>query len=111
MRILLFSILAGISIQLYGQSSCDSLEILQVNVDAFYNDRINIKVSNSSSDIFDYPGFRIYDEDQNLIGEEEVWFFGIAEESVHVVEFNPSEFVFETLTNYSITLELWVGFF
>ena len=111
MRCILIIIFIQFTALLFGQSACDSLEILQVNVDAFHTNQINIKINNSSSDIFSYPGFRILDEDQNLIGEEEVWFFGISGESNHIVEFNPAEYIFETLTTYDITIELWVNFY
>ena len=93
------------------QGVCDNLEIIQVNVDTFNENRLNITVENNSSEIFSYPGFRVYDENNNLIGEEEVFFFGIPGESTHSVYFDNSEFFFEAGQSYNLKLELWTGFY
>ena len=106
----LFSILWAFSS--FGQDLCDSLIINQVTVDAFNPNQLNITVLNeSTSEIFNYPGFRVYDENNNLIGEEEVFFFGIGGESTHAVSFNSSIFPFDNGNTYSIRLELWINFY
>ncbi|MEM7161996.1 MAG: T9SS type A sorting domain-containing protein [Bacteroidota bacterium] len=96
----------------FSQSVCDSLNILNVNVDAFNENQLNISVLNeNTAEIFSYPGFRVYDQDNNLIGEEEVFFFGIGGESTHAVFFNSSIFGFNAGQNYTVRLELWVNFY
>jgi len=108
--ILLISIL--LSIQSISQSTCDSLEIVHVNIDAFVNNQLNITLlNNNTQEIFDYPGFRVYDENDNLIGEEEVFFFGIAGESTHSIAFDTMAFPFVEGEEYTLKLELWTNFY
>ena len=110
-KLFLFLLLFSSSIS-YSQNACDSLQIVHVNVDAFVSNQLNITVSNNNAQqIFDYPGFRVYDENNNLIGEEEVFFFGIAGESTHSITFDTTAFQFIEGQEYNLTLELWTGFY
>lgn len=94
------------------QTVCDSVEIILVNVDAFANNQLNLRVvNNNTQELFDYPGFRVYDENDNLIGEEEVFFFGIGGESTHVITFDESAFPFAMGQNYNFKIELWKNFY
>lgn len=96
----------------FSQTVCDSVEIVLVNVDAFTSNQLNLRVVNSNTqEIFSYPGFRVYDENDNLIGEEEVFFFGIGGESTHSVLFDESSFPFITGQNYGLRIELWKNFY
>ncbi len=94
------------------QSTCDSLEIVRINVDAFFENQLNITLLNTNTqEIFDYPGFRVFDENDNLIGEEEVFFFGISGESTHSITFDTSSFSFLQGEQHTIKLELWTDFY
>ena len=100
------------AIQGNSQSTCDSLEIVHVNVDAFFANQLNITLLNmNTQEIFDYPGFRVYDENDNLIGEEEVFFFGITGESTHSITFDNTAFPFVEGQEHLIKLELWTNFY
>jgi hypothetical protein len=91
------------------QDPCASLQIVSVQLNALNSEYITIKVLNESTEIFSYPGFRIYDSDNNLVGEEEVFFFGIGEESVHEVAHSLGDIA--AGEEYELTLELWTGFY
>jgi hypothetical protein len=68
-----------------------------------------ISVTNDSFDIFSYPGFLVFDEDMNQVGQEEVMFFGIGSESVHFVEHTLENI--QTGELYPLNMELWTGFY
>lgn len=108
MRRLILLIVLLNSLFINAQELCDSLEIVSVTFDPLSMESIVIEVSNSSFEIFSYPGWRVYDENDNLIGEEMVNFFGIGESSVHNV---PHEIDVEPGESIPLTLELWTGFY
>lgn len=96
----------GFSFSSLGQSDCSLLEI-DMQVNPFNTSEIFIYVSNPSSQSFNYPGFRVF-KDGIQIGEEEVLFFGIANQSTHRVILDPMPLENESV-NY--TLELWTNFY
>ncbi|MEP7129137.1 MAG: T9SS type A sorting domain-containing protein [Chitinophagales bacterium] len=53
---------------------CDSLVI---QCCGFGNDTLTIQVSNPSSELFDYPGFILFNENMDTIAKETVNYFGI----------------------------------
>lgn len=105
--LLTLSVLFFLSIYGFSQN-CDGLEINRLVMDPLGSGRIMLEVSNESENFFSYPGFRVYNEDDELIAEETVNFFGIAEESIHelvpLVEISPDE-------PYNLRVELWVNFY
>ncbi|NNE55196.1 MAG: T9SS type A sorting domain-containing protein [Flavobacteriales bacterium] len=106
---ILFLLFGLFALSSWSQDPCDDVEIVSVQLDPFSMTELVITVENTSSSIFDYPGFRIYDEFGELIGEEEVNFFGIGESSIHRV---PHELLeVEAGASFNWTLELWTGFY
>lgn len=88
---------------------CEGLSITEVIRDPVNPSQLVIKVENNSEDLFDYPGFRVYNaETEELIGEEVVNFFGIGQESVHEV---PVDETFVPGLEYDLEIELWTGFY
>jgi len=88
---------------------CEDLVVHGVWLDPFDNQKINLLCSNMSFDnIYSYPSWMALDTEGNVVGEEQVMYFGIAGLSFHVMDLaepwqggsNPVDFV----------LELWTGF-
>lgn len=92
------------------QPTCDQISIVEVILEPIEMDHIIVHLVIDSEEFgFSYPGFRIYDQDDNLIGEEVVNFFGIIGESTHIVPHNLENV--EPGQEYSLKLELWSGFY
>jgi hypothetical protein len=88
---------------------CEYLSILSVNVNAFDEGRLTIHAQNIGEDIFSYPGFRIYNEDDELIAQENVEFFGISSDSYH----NINHMLPMVIPDYAydLRIELWTNFY
>jgi hypothetical protein len=93
-----------------GQSSCENMSVPGIHVNPFNMNELTLHSFNENdSEIFDYPGWRLYDESGVLIAEEQVQFFGIFGNSIHSLN------LIETL-DYSVqsfygTLELWTWYY
>jgi len=113
MKKIVFIVFTLFSIHGISQNACDSLEIVRVNVDAFFENQLNITLLNTNTqEIFDYPGFRVFDENDNLIGEEEdLFFFSIIGESTHSIIFDTNDFPFVEDEEYVFKFELWTNFY
>jgi len=90
------------------QGPCDELLITELSLNPLNPDLLVVKVLNESSEIFSYPGFRVY-SDGVLLGEEVVEFFGIGETSEHAVPHNLGPVV--QGEEFTLELELWTGFY
>ncbi|MCB0762285.1 MAG: hypothetical protein KDC12_12235, partial [Flavobacteriales bacterium] len=109
MKSFLLALTVFTTLGLAAQSPCDEVSILFVNFDPLDPTVIRVGVQNDSSENFSYPGFRIYDDQGTLIGEEVVNFFGIAEMSYHGVSHNLENI--EPGESIDLVLELWTGFY
>lgn len=92
-----------------GGTACDSLEIASIQWYAFTDTAIVVHVLNENmSEIFDYPNFILFDANGDTLAKELVNFFGIGEESWHVLRIHPDA----TIPNapFNGTLELWTLF-
>ena len=69
-----------------GPTACDSLQIASVRWQAFTDTVIVVHVFNNSSTLFDYPNFVLFDENGDTLAVETVNFFGIANESYHILQ-------------------------
>jgi len=98
-----------VSTDLKAQNSCDSVEIVSVTYTPFSDTAIQVLVSNSSSDIFSYPGFILFDQNGDTLAQEMVNFFGIGTESAHQLSFKNG--VTPPIGSFNGTLELWTGFY
>ncbi|MFT4679362.1 MAG: hypothetical protein ACI84C_000971 [Flavobacteriales bacterium] len=101
-------LILAIETTMSAQNFCDSLQLEAVHVDPLAPESIGIHVTNNSSGIFSYPGFRIYYNDE-LVGEELVDFFGIGAWSVHNVPHTMQDLV--PGQQYDLAIELWTGFY
>lgn len=92
---------------LRAQSACDSLDI-DVAYNAFYDSLIEIHVVNHSTKYFSYPGFIIYDSNNDTVAKEKVNLFGIAQSSSHVLERYPN---MPVSSSFMGTLEFYTDFY
>ena len=65
-------------------AQCEDVSVLGVHVNPFNMNELILHGFNASeSEIFSYPGWRLYDTSGVLIAEEQVDLFGIIEHSIH----------------------------
>ena len=107
--ILIYSLSICTNISL-GQSSCENVSVPGIHVNPFnMNELILHSFNENDTEIFDYPGWRLYDESGILIAEEQVQFFGIVGNSIHSLNLiEPLDY--SDMLFYG-TLELWTGFY
>lgn len=89
-------------------TACDSLIIASVEWAPFSDTTLLVHVFNPTSELFDYPGFVLLDANGDTLARETVDFFGIAQESWHVLAIQPGATVPEG--PFTGTLELWTWF-
>ncbi|MEO8588566.1 MAG: hypothetical protein ABI432_04295 [Flavobacteriales bacterium] len=93
-----------------GGSPCDHLEIASVRWHAFTDTAIVVHAMNTNmiGELFDYPNFILFDMSGDTLAKETVNFFGIGEDSWHVLR------VMDGVTipsgSFPTVLELWTGF-
>lgn len=91
------------------QSSCDSLDIVSIQYSATDSGLIEITVLNSSTEIFGYPSFILYNSTGDTLAKETVNFFGIGGgEQTHFMQVLPG--VQLPLGPFNATIELYAGF-
>ena len=107
--ILIYSLSICTNISL-GQSNCENVSVPGIHVNPFnMNELILHSFNENDTEIFDYPGWRLYDESGVLIAEEQVQFFGIVGNSIHSLNLiEPLDY--SDMLFYG-TLELWTGFY
>lgn len=107
--ILIYSLSICTNISL-GQSNCENMSVPGIHVNPFnMNELILHSFNENDTEIFDYPGWRLYDESGVLIAEEQVQFFGIVGNSIHSLNLiEPLDY--SDMLFYG-TLELWTGFY
>jgi uncharacterized protein (DUF779 family) len=107
--ILIYSLSICTNISL-GQSNCENMSVPGIHVNPFNMNELTLHSFNENdSEIFDYPGWRLYDESGILIAEEQVQFFGIVGNSIHSL--NLIEPLDYSVQSFYGTLELWTGFY
>ena len=91
-------------------AQCEDVSVLGVHVNPFNMNELILHGFNASeSEIFSYPGWRLYDTSGVLIAEEQVDLFGIIEHSIHSLNlFEPLDY---SIQSFEGTLELWTGFY
>ena len=91
-------------------AQCEDVSVLGVHVNPFNMNELILHAFNASeSEIFSYPGWRLYDASGVLIAEEQVDLFGIFEHSIHPLNlFEPLDY---SIQSFEGTLELWTGFY
>jgi len=105
--ILALTVLLSCSASLRAQSVCDSLDI-DVMYNAFYDSLIEIHVVNHSSMFFSYPGFIIYDSNNDTVAKEDVNLFGIAQSSSHILQRYPN---MPVSSSFAGQLEFYTDFY
>lgn len=91
-----------------GGSPCDGLNLISVRWQAFSDTALMVQVENLSSDLFPYPNFILLDMDGDTLAKEEVFYFGIAGESWHVLRIMDGAIIPEV--PFFGRLELWTEF-
>jgi len=91
-------------------AQCEDVSVPGIHVNPFnMNELILHSFNENESEIFDYPGWRLYDESGVLIAEEQVQFFGIFGNSIHSLDIiEPLDY---NIQSFYGTLELWTGFY
>lgn len=87
------------------QTVCDSITIdnIYVNVN---NNQVELTATNNSSEFFPYPGWILFDDQQDTIAKETVNFFGFAGQTNFLLDIQ------STLTlPFTGTLNLYSGFY
>ncbi len=93
-----------------GGDPCANLTIASVRWHAFTDTAIVVHVQNSNlvPELFDYPNFILFDAEGDTLAKETVNFFGIGEESWHVLRVMAGSSI--PLSQFLGRLELWTGF-
>lgn len=90
-------------------TACDSLAILSLNYAPFDANSIELVVQNSSSNLFDYPSFILFDQNNDTLAKESVFYFGIGSSpQSHRLTVHPAANL--PTGPFTGTLELWTGF-
>ena len=89
-------------------AACDSLELLSIQWHPFADTAVVVRVGNTSSELFDYPNFILFNNEGDTLAIENTNFFGISQDSWHVLRIVDNA----TLPSapFTGTLELWTGF-
>lgn len=90
--------------------NCDSLQILDTEINPFDINQILIRSTYSDFDHFiSYPGFSLVDDEEYILALEEVDYFGLGTEQVHILDILDLDV--QPGTPINATLELWSSFF
>lgn len=90
--------------------NCDSLQVLDFQLNPFNTEQLVLRSAYTDFDNFiNYPGFSVVNEDQFILAQEEVNFFGMSTEQVHLLDILDME-VTEG-DSISGDLELWSFFY
>lgn len=89
---------------------CSNLELVSVQWHAFTDTAIVVHVQNNNmvNELFDYPNFILFDASGDTLAKETMNFFGIAEDSWHILELHPD--ATPPADPFIGTLELWTAF-
>jgi hypothetical protein len=90
-------------------TACDSLILANVQWSPFSDSLLTVHVFNSTSTLFDYPGFILLDGNGDTLAQEVVNYFGLGFENWNSLTVSP-EAELPTGT-FNGTLELWTGFY
>lgn len=91
------------------QTKCDSLHIISIQYAPLIDSFIEVIVQNESADIFDYPGFILYNQLGDTVARETVNYFGIGTyPQSHILKIRPG---MQATDTFSGNLQLWSGFF
>ena len=78
MRLFIAALACLISLNVVGQSECESVSIVGIHVNPFNPNELRLhSLNESKQEIFSYPGWRVYNEEGVLIAEEQIDLFGI----------------------------------
>jgi len=92
------------------QNVCDELNFVSIGYSPFTDTVIVVSVeNNNTTEIFGYPGFILISTNGDTVAKEEVNYFGIGTESVHLLQVRPG--VHNPLQNFNGVLQLYSGFY
>lgn len=90
-------------------SACDSLIFADILWSPFDAGSITVHVLNPTTDIFDYPGFVLLDQNGDTLAMETVDFFGIPPENWHILTVHDGAAL--PTGPFNGQLDLWTGFY
>ena len=100
---------------IYSTDSCPaSIDGVHFSNDTAETIIIQATNNNPANELFSYPGFRVYNADDALLGQEEVDYYGISDGQLFRVNLNVTD---ENITlpqlglQTILFLELWTGFY
>ena len=83
----------------------DCLDLNLISVNQINPDQFSVMIENNSSEnIFPYPGFVLFNEFGDTIAIEDVDYYGIANQSIHVLDIQESV---EITENFNLELYTW----
>ena len=92
------------------QSPCDDLNFISIGYSPFTDTVVVVAVeNNSTTEIFDYPGFILINTNGDTVAKEIVNYFGIGAQSVHLLQVRPG--VQDPLQDFNGALQLYSGFY
>ena len=92
------------------QNVCEDLNFISIGYSAFTDTVIVVSVeNNSTTELFDYPGFTVINTNGDTVAKEEVNYFGIGAQSVHPLQVRPG--VHDPLQDFNGVLQLYSGFY
>ena len=92
-----------------GGDPCAALDLVAIQWHPFSDTAIVVHVQNNNTlEIFGYPNFILFDADGDTLAKELVNFFGIGDDSWHVLRIQDGVSI--PPSPFSGTLELWVNF-
>ncbi len=99
----------GFNVTGSGATACDSLIIASVSWAPFSDTALLVHVFNPTTTLFDYPSFVLLADNGDTLAKETVNFFGIAQESWHLLTIHPGAIIPDGL--FDGTLQLWSQFY
>ena len=109
MKRILLGLLALLPISTFAQDPCAGVTITSVRYHPFTDTAIVVQLVNSGPGLFSYPGFVLINDNGDTLAVEEVNFFGIGQESMHILPVNPS--IADPLDIFTGDLELHTNFY
>ncbi len=110
MRFLYIALACLLSVNVFGQSECESLSIAGIHVNPFDANDLRLHSFNESEqEIYSYPGWRVYNEEGVLLAEEQTDLFGMFGDNMHSLEIlAPIDY---STPSFPGVVELWTNFY
>lgn len=109
MKSVTLGLLTLIPTGLFAQDPCAGITITSVRYHPFTDTAIVVNLVNNGPGLFNYPGFVLINDNGDTLAVETVNFFGLGQESMHILPVNPG--IADPLDIFSGDLELHTNFY